>query len=131
LQGGTWPFADFPHHVHLTARYAKDTGINVSSPQAAILFQQDSPAWSKTRYYQDAAIRAAFEKIIQCLQRGEAPRILLSMATGSGKTIIATNLFSPPWRFDPSFPGQVRSWIPSFCRKICRAWLGRAGAGVP
>lgn len=102
LQGGTWPFADFPHHVHLTTRYAKDTGINVTTPQAAILFQQDSAAWSKTRYYQDAAIRAAFEKIIQCRQRGEAPRILLSMATGSGKTIIATNLL---WRLSQA--GQL------------------------
>lgn len=102
LQGGTWPFMDFPHHVHLTTRFAKDTGINVAAPQAAILFQQDSPAWSKTRYYQDAAIRAAFEKIIQCRQRGESPRILLSMATGSGKTIIATNLL---WRMSQA--GQL------------------------
>jgi type I restriction enzyme, R subunit len=95
LQGGTWPLSDFLHHSDLTARYAKDTGIDIAKPEAAILFQQDSPAWSKTRYYQDAAIRAAFEKIIQCRQHGEAPRVLLSMATGAGKTIIATNLL---WR---------------------------------
>jgi hypothetical protein len=102
LQGGTWPFADFPPHIDLTARYAKDTGIDVTTPEAAILFQRDSPAWSKTRYYQDAAIRAAFEKIIQCHQRGEAPRVLLSMATGAGKTIIATNLL---WRLSQA--GQL------------------------
>jgi type I restriction enzyme, R subunit len=95
LQGGTWPFADFHAHSDLTARYAKDTGIDISKPEAAILFQQDSPAWSKSRYYQDAAIRAAFEKIIQYHQQGEPPRILLSLATGAGKTIIATNLL---WR---------------------------------
>ena len=102
LQGGTWPFADFQHHSDLTARYAKDTGIDVAKPEAAILFQQDSPAWSKTRYYQDAAIRAAFEKIIQCRQRGEASRVLLSMATGAGKTVIATNLL---WRLSQA--GQL------------------------
>lgn len=102
LQGGTWPFADFPPHIDLTARYAKDTGINVTTPEAAILFQQDSPAWSKARYYQDAAIRAAFEKIIQCHQHEEAPRVLLSMATGAGKTIIATNLL---WRLSQA--GQL------------------------
>lgn len=95
LQGGTWPLSDFLHHSDLTARYAKDTGIDLAKPEAAILFQQDSPAWSKTRYYQDAAIRAAFEKIIQRRQHGEAPRVLLSMATGAGKAIIATNLL---WR---------------------------------
>ena len=41
------------------------------------------------------SIRAAFEKIIQCEAKGEAPRVLLSLATGSGKTIIAANLL---WR---------------------------------
>lgn len=102
LQGGTWPLSDFLHHSDLTARYAKDTGIDVTKPDAAILFQPDSPAWSKTRYYQDAAIRAAFEKIVQCRQRGEAPRVLLSMATGAGKTIIATNLL---WRLSQA--GQL------------------------
>ncbi len=39
------------------------------------------------RYYQDAAIRATFEK----LARGEK-RALLSLATGSGKTFIAVHL---------------------------------------
>ena len=95
LQGGPFPFADFPPHPDLTARYAGDIGIDITRPEAAMLFQADSPAWSLTRYYQDAAIRAAFEKIIRCRQRGEPARVLLSLATGSGKTIIATNLL---WR---------------------------------
>ncbi len=95
LQGGPFPFVDFPPHADLTARYAKDTGIDVTRPEAAMLFQADSPAWSQTRYYQDAAIRAAFEKIIRCRQNGEPARVLLPMATGCGKTIIATNLL---WR---------------------------------
>ena len=71
-------------------------------PEATMLFQTDSPAWSQSRYYQDAAIRAAFEKIICCLQNGEPPRVLLSLATGSGKTIIATNLL---WRLSQA--GQL------------------------
>lgn len=95
LQAGPHPFDNFPTHPDLTIRYAKDTGIHVDEPQAAILFQADSPAWSQTRYYQDAAIRAAFEKIILQRQRGEIPRVLLTLATGAGKTIIATNLL---WR---------------------------------
>jgi type I restriction enzyme, R subunit len=102
MQQGTFPFQEFLHHGDLTARYAKDTGIDIAKPEAAILFQQDSPAWSKARYYQDAAIRAAFEKILQCRQRGEAPRVLLSLATGAGKTIIATNLL---WRLSQA--GQL------------------------
>jgi type I restriction enzyme R subunit len=95
LQSGPFPFAAFPPHPDLTARYAKDTGINLTQSQAAMLFQADSPAWSQGRYYQDAAIRAAFEKIIRCEQNNEPARVLLTLATGAGKTIIATNLL---WR---------------------------------
>ncbi len=102
LQTGPFPFSDFPSHPDLTARYAKDTGIDVSQPEAEILFQADSPAWSQARYYQDAAIRAAFEKIIRCQQSNEPARVLLTLATGSGKTIIATNLL---WRLSQA--GQL------------------------
>ncbi len=102
LQGGPFPFANFPTHLDLTARYAKDTGINVARPEAAILFQADSPAWAISRYYQDAAIRAAFEKILLKQQAGQPPRVLLTLATGAGKTIIATNLL---WRM--SLAGQL------------------------
>jgi type I restriction enzyme R subunit len=95
IQTGPHPLEDFPPHPDLCTRYAKDKGIDLNSPEAALLFQADSPAWSVTRYYQDAAIRAAFEKIILARQAGHAPRVLLTLATGAGKTIIATNLL---WR---------------------------------
>lgn len=95
LIGGPSPFADFPAHAALTARYAKDSGLDLTQPAAAMLFQADSPAWSLSRYYQDAAIRAAFEKILADQQAGKSPRVLLTLATGAGKTIIATNLL---WR---------------------------------
>jgi len=93
--GGPFSFAKFPTHADLRARYARDSGINIQQPAARMLFMSDSPAWSRSRYYQDAAIRAAFEKIIRCRQDNEPARILLSLATGSGKTIIAVNLL---WR---------------------------------
>ncbi|ENM6578556.1 DEAD/DEAH box helicase family protein [Vibrio fluvialis] len=102
LQNGPFPFTNFPPHADLTARYAKDIGINVSQPAAAMLFQADSPAWSQSRYYQDAAIRAAFEKILLEQQAGNPPRVLLTLATGAGKTIIATNLL---WRMSQA--GQL------------------------
>lgn len=102
LQDGPFPFADFPAHPDLTTRYAKDSGINLNAPEAAMMFQADSPAWAQSRYYQDASIRAAFEKIILDRQAGVPPRVLLTLATGAGKTIIATNLL---WRL--STAGQL------------------------
>ncbi|MGN4064958.1 DEAD/DEAH box helicase family protein [Burkholderia gladioli] len=102
LINGPAPFPDFPSHPDLTARYAKNSGIDLTQPEAAMLFQADSPAWSQSRYYQDAAIRAAFEKIILACQAGEPPRVLLALATGAGKTIIATNLL---WRLSQA--GQL------------------------
>jgi type I restriction enzyme R subunit len=95
LSGGPFPFPDFPAHPELTARYSKDTGIALDQPEAALLFMADSPAYPQSRYYQDAAIRAAFEKILVCEQQGVPARILLSLATGAGKTVIAANLL---WR---------------------------------
>lgn len=86
---------DFPTHEQLTDRYAKATGIDVTRPEATLLFMADSAAFPKPRYYQDAAIRAAFQKVLHAEQAGEAPRVLLSLATGAGKTVIAANLL---WR---------------------------------
>jgi type I restriction enzyme R subunit len=95
LPSGPFPFEDFPSHAELTARYAKDTGIDLNSPDALMLFMADSAAYAKPRYYQDAAIRATFEKILRCERESTPKRALLSLATGSGKTIIAANLL---WR---------------------------------
>ena len=81
--------------ARLTARFARDTGIDVTLADAAMLFMADSAAYPKARYYQDAAIRATFEKILRSEKSGTPPRALLSLATGSGKTVIAANLL---WR---------------------------------
>ena len=94
-QTGPFPFAQFPDHPRLTGCYHRHTGIKLDDPSALILFQPDSPAYPESRYYQDAAIRAAFEKIIRSEAKGEPARVLLSLATGAGKTIIAANLL---WR---------------------------------
>ncbi|MCG3163605.1 MAG: hypothetical protein JMDDDDMK_05044 [Acidobacteria bacterium] len=95
MPDGPFPLLNFPSHDDLTARYAKDKGIDITRPEAAMLFMADSAAWAKPRYYQDAAIRAAFEKMLRCEQNGDDSRVLLSLATGSGKTVIAANLL---WR---------------------------------
>jgi type I restriction enzyme R subunit len=94
-QTGPFPLGDFPDHRRLTDCYHRHTGIKLDDPSASLLFQPDSPAYPESRYYQDASIRAALEKIVRSEASGEAPRVLLSLATGAGKTIIAANLL---WR---------------------------------
>jgi len=96
-QTGPLAFSDFPDQQRLTDCYARHTGIELEDPSASLLFQPDSPAYPDSRYYQDAAIRAAFEKILESDNTGEAARVLLSLATGAGKTIIAANLL---WRLN-------------------------------
>ncbi len=96
LQSGPHSLKDhFPSHQDLTGRYACDTGIDPSKPESALLFTADSPAYPKARYYQDAAIRACFEKILRYEQLQQPCRVLLALATGAGKTVIAANLL---WR---------------------------------
>ena len=96
LQAGPHSLKDhFPSHNDLTRRYAHDTGIDLGKPESALLFMADSPAYPKARYYQDAAIRACFEKILRCEQQQQPSRVLLALATGAGKTVIAANLL---WR---------------------------------
>ncbi len=81
------PMDDFPSPADLRARYEKGQGFTLDSPLAQPLLTRYSGGEATRRYYQDAAIRAALEKIA----RGEK-RVLLSLATGAGKTFIAVNL---------------------------------------
>jgi type I restriction enzyme R subunit len=81
------PMADFPTPDDLRAAYEDALGIDLAAPLAKPLITPYKGGEGARRYYQDAAIRAVFEK----LARGEK-RALLSLATGSGKTFIAVNL---------------------------------------
>ena len=81
------PLEGFPTPSDLRQRYEAGLGISLDS-NAAKPFLIPYPGGEATRrYYQDAAIRAALEKIA----RGEK-RLLLFLATGSGKTLIGVHL---------------------------------------
>ena len=79
--------AVFPTPDELRHRYEQVKGFALDSDAAKPLFRPYLGGESQRRYYQDAAIRAALEKIAA----GDN-RVLLSMATGSGKTFIAVHL---------------------------------------
>ncbi|WP_375403506.1 DEAD/DEAH box helicase family protein [uncultured Sphingomonas sp.] len=81
------PMVDFPTPDALRARWEAAKGFALDTPEAAPLIEPYRGGEGQRRYYQDAAIRAVLEK----LATGET-RALLTLATGTGKTFIATKL---------------------------------------
>ncbi|HOT72168.1 MAG TPA: DEAD/DEAH box helicase family protein [Anaerohalosphaeraceae bacterium] len=86
------PLSEFPTPDELRSRYEQKMGFNLESEEAKPLLTPYTGGEGTRRYYQDAAIRAVLEKIVQCRQKNIPPRALLALATGSGKTFIAVNL---------------------------------------
>ena len=78
---------EFPTPEELQAKYEAQLGFSLESEAAKPLLEPYYNGEASRRYYQDAAIRAVFEKLAT-----GANRALLSLATGAGKTFIAVNL---------------------------------------
>lgn len=81
------PMSEFPTSVDLRKSYEAGTGISLEGESAKPLLMPYPRGEASRRYYQDAAIRAVLEKIASGKKR-----ILLYLATGSGKTFIAVQL---------------------------------------
>lgn len=79
--------AEFPSPASLRARWEAAMGIDLDSDAARPLFQPYRTTGFRPRYYQDAAVRAALEAIA-----AGRNRVLLSLGTGTGKTLIAANM---------------------------------------
>ena len=77
----------FPSPEELRRRYERGKGFALDSDAARPLLVPYPGGEATRRYYQDAAIRATLEAVA----RGRN-RVLLSLATGAGKTFIAVNL---------------------------------------
>ncbi len=77
----------FPTPQELRQRYEQGIGFRLGEENAKPLLMPYPGGEASRRYYQDAAIRAALEKIAQGKKR-----ILLFLATGTGKTFIAVHL---------------------------------------
>ncbi|MBN1254552.1 MAG: DEAD/DEAH box helicase family protein [Deltaproteobacteria bacterium] len=77
----------FPTPSKLRQRYEKRSKVSLEAEEAKPLLVPYPGGEASRRYYQDAAIRAALEKIFQGQKR-----VLLFLATGSGKTFIAVHL---------------------------------------
>ena len=81
------PLEEFPAPSELRGHYEKGVGISLDSENARPLLVPYRGGEASRRYYQDAAIRAALTKIAK-----GGKRVLLYLATGSGKTFIAVHL---------------------------------------
>ena len=86
------PLSEFPTPADLRARYERIMGFSLEAPAAKPLLARYPGGEGQRRYFQDAAIRAVFERIAKATTEGRAARGLLSLATGTGKTFIACNL---------------------------------------
>jgi type I restriction enzyme, R subunit len=92
------PLNRFPTPDDLRRRFESFTKIHLEAQEARALFMKYKGGEGIRWYFQDAAIRAALEKVAH----GEK-RVLLSLATGSGKTFIAKQLL---WKLAQA--GQMR-----------------------
>jgi len=86
------PINEFPTPDELQARYEAGIGFKLTEEVAKPLTTPYAGGEAKRRYYQDTAIRAAFEEIAKREKQGTPKRALLSLATGAGKTYIAVQL---------------------------------------
>jgi type I restriction enzyme R subunit len=86
------PMSVFPTPADLRALYEAVVGFSLEDPAARPLITPYKTNAGTPRYYQDVAVRAVFEKVARCERRGQVKRALLSLATGAGKTFIATAL---------------------------------------
>lgn len=105
LTSDAHPLSEFPTPEDLLNRYIEARGLPRAASEMRLLATGYKPGREYLRYYQDASIRAALEQIIRQRANNERPRVLLSLATGAGKTRIAAALLRRI--FDAGFMGKA------------------------
>ncbi len=95
--------ADFPTPAHLWERYRVGKGI--SDPQIAerLLTPWNHAVGKGERYYQQIAVNVAVEAILK-----GRPRSLITMATGTGKTVVAFQICWKLWQAQWNLKGEHR-----------------------
>src|SRR6202043_3836194 len=83
----------FPSPADLWARYAKWKGLDAEAEQIVLQDYFDDGSGKAPRYYQVNAVNAAIEAIAK-----GRDRILLVMATGTGKTYTAFQIIWRLWK---------------------------------
>jgi type I restriction enzyme R subunit len=91
-----FPLDQFPTPDELWARYSRSKGYTPTQQAVAIQDYYDDGSGKSPRYYQLIAIN----RTIEAIARGEN-RILLVMATGTGKTYTAFQIIWRLWMAAP------------------------------
>lgn len=89
----TLPLDAFPSPADLWARYCAWKGLDVAAEQVVLQDYYDDGSGKAPRYYQVNAVNAAIEAIA----KGQ-DRVLLVMATGTGKTYTAFQIIWRLWK---------------------------------
>ena len=84
---------EFPSPEELWRRYRAWRGLEDESDRLALEPYHDDPAGKQPRYYQ----RVAIQRAVEAIARGQR-RVLLVMATGTGKTFTVFQIIWRLWR---------------------------------
>lgn len=84
---------EFPSPEELWERYRKDKGISIEEEPVITEPYYYIPGYSKPRYYQ----RVAINRVVDAVAKGQ-DRLLLVMATGTGKTFTAFQFIYRLWK---------------------------------
>ncbi len=87
------PMADLPGPNELWARYCQWKGLDDGGAKLATYPPYEDPEGKELRYFQ----RVAVQRVIEAVAKGQR-RLLLVMATGTGKTLTAFHLIWRLWK---------------------------------
>ncbi len=102
LTGQEKQLQDFPTPLELWRRYTQAAGLPPEA-EKTLLEPYNQASGQIPRYYQQIAINRS----VQCVLAGQK-RILLTMATGTGKTVVAFNIAWKLWQSRWNRTGEFR-----------------------
>jgi type I restriction enzyme R subunit len=103
FRGTETPVSDFPEPDELWHRYQTGSGLTGSQQADQLIAPYNIASGKPPRYYQQIAINRTVESILAGKQR-----LLLTMATGTGKTIVAFQICWKLWSSRWNRAGEYR-----------------------
>ncbi|MDD2460718.1 MAG: DEAD/DEAH box helicase family protein [Kiritimatiellae bacterium] len=102
--GQTRILTSYPSPQELWRRYQAGRGITEPKTAEGLLTPSETASGRQARYYQQIAINRTVEAVLQ----GQRKRLLLTMATGTGKTLVAFQICWKLWNARWNLAGAHR-----------------------